>query len=61
MVNGTYENAGMTLPSNAAIPAVDSRRYVLAHLAGRRIVDMVKEDLKVSKILKPEAFRNAIR
>ena len=55
------EALGMGLPGNAAIPAVDSRRYVLAHLAGRRIVDMVREDLRMSKILTPEAFENAIR
>jgi L-arabonate dehydrase len=51
----------MGLPSNAAIPAVDSRRYVLAHMAGRRIVEMVREDLRMSKILTREAFENAIR
>src|SRR5579863_7426349 len=55
------EALGMGLPQNAAIPAVDSRRYVLAHQAGRRIVEMVKEDLKISRILKREAFENAIR
>src|ERR1700720_2179057 len=46
------EALGMGLPTNAAIPAVDSRRYVLAHMAGRRIVEMGHEDLKISKILK---------
>src|SRR5579863_3330596 len=55
------EALGMGLPQNAAIPAVDSRRYVLAHQAGRRIVEMVKEDLKISRILTREAFENAIR
>jgi len=55
------ESLGMGLPSNAAIPAVDSRRYVLAHTAGRRIVEMVKEDLRMSKILTRKAFENAIR
>ena len=55
------EALGMGLPTNAAIPAVDSRRYVLAHSAGRRIVDMVKEDLRISKILTRKAFENAIR
>jgi len=49
------------MPHNAAIPAVDSRRYVLAHLAGRRIVEMVHEDLRISRILTREAFENAIR
>jgi dihydroxy-acid dehydratase len=55
------EALGMGLPQNAAIPAVDSRRYVLAHQAGRRIVEMVHEDLKISRILTREAFENAIR
>ena len=55
------EALGMGLPHNAAIPAVDSRRYVLAQLAGRRIVEMVKEDLRISKILTRQAFENAIR
>src|ERR1035438_9250902 len=55
------EALGLGMPHNAAIPAVDSRRYVLAHLAGRRIVEMVHEDLKISRILTREAFENAIR
>jgi L-arabonate dehydrase len=54
------EALGLSLPENAAIPAADSRRKVLAHLSGMRIVDMVKEDLKLSDILTPEAFENAI-
>jgi len=54
------EALGVTLPHNAAIPASDSRRKVLAHLSGRRIVDMVKEDLTLSKIMTREAFENAI-
>jgi L-arabonate dehydrase len=55
------EALGMGLPHNAAIPAVDARRQVLAHMAGRRIVEMVREDLIMSKILTREAFENAIR
>jgi L-arabonate dehydrase len=55
------EVLGMALSGNAAIPAVDSRRRVMAHLTGRRIVDMVKDDLKPSDILTREAFENAIR
>jgi dihydroxy-acid dehydratase len=55
------EALGMGLPHNAAIPAVDARRYVLAHMAGRRAVEMVREDLKMSKILTRQAFENAIR
>ena len=55
------EALGMGMPGNAAIPAVDARRYLLARMAGRRIVDMVREDLRISKILKREAFENAIR
>ena len=55
------EALGMGLPSNAAIPAADSRRKVLAHMAGRRIVEMVREDLRMSKILTRKAFENAVR
>ena len=55
------EALGMALSGNAAIPAVDSRRRVMAQLTGRRIVQMVKDDLKPSDILKKEAFENAIR
>jgi len=54
------EALGMGLPTNAAIPAVDSRRRVLARIAGRRIVEMVHEDMRMSKILVKEAFENAI-
>lgn len=54
------EALGLTLPGNAAIPAVDANRKVLARMSGRRIVEMIKEDLKMSKILKREAFENAI-
>ncbi len=55
------EALGIALSTNAAIPAVDSRRYVLAQMAGRRIVEMVHEDLTISKILTRKAFENAIR
>lgn len=55
------EALGIGLPNNAAIPAVDSRRHVLAHLAGRRIVDLVKEDMTMSQVLTRKAFENAIR
>ena len=55
------ESLGLTLPSNAAIPAADSRRKVLAQYSGARIVEMVKENLKPSDILTREAFENAIR
>ncbi|GLU31134.1 IlvD/Edd family dehydratase [Trinickia caryophylli] len=55
------EALGVTLPHNAAIPAVDARRYVLAHLSGMRIVEMVQQDLRLSKLLTREAFENAIR
>jgi dihydroxy-acid dehydratase len=54
------EALGMGLPTNAAIPAVDSRRRVLARMAGRRIVQMVHDDLRMSRILTREAFENAI-
>ena len=55
------EALGTSLPHNAAIPAVDARRYVLAHLSGMRIVDMVWEQLTLSKVLTRQAFENAIR
>src|SRR6056297_1684588 len=55
------EALGMALSGNAAIPAVDSRRRVMAQLSGRRIVQMVKDDLKPSDILTRAAFENAIR
>ena len=55
------EAMGMSLPENAAIPAVDARRMRLAHLSGRRIVEMVREDLRMSKVLTREAFANGIR
>jgi dihydroxy-acid dehydratase len=54
------EAMGMSLPTNAALPAVDARRMALAHLTGKRIVEMVEEDLKPSDILTKEAFENAI-
>jgi L-arabonate dehydrase len=55
------EALGVTLPHNAAIPAVDARRYVLAHMSGMRIVEMALEDVRLSKLLTREAFENAIR
>jgi L-arabonate dehydrase len=55
------EAMGLGLPQNAAIPAADARRNLLARMAGRRIVDMVREDLTISKILTRAAFENAVR
>ena len=55
------EALGMALSGNAAIPAVDSRRRVMAQLTGRRIVQMVKDDLKPSDVMTRAAFENAIR
>jgi Dihydroxyacid dehydratase/phosphogluconate dehydratase len=54
------EALGLAMPDNATIPAADSRRKVLAHMAGMRIVEMVKEDLKMSQILTRKAFENSI-
>ncbi len=54
------EALGMSLPGNAAIPAVDARRYTLAQMTGRRIVQMVQEDLRMSRVLTRPAFENAI-
>ncbi|WP_149143027.1 L-arabinonate dehydratase [Gemmobacter caeruleus] len=55
------EALGMALSGNAAIPAVDSRRRVMAQMTGRRIVQMVKDDLKPSDVMTKPAFENAIR
>ena len=55
------EALGLGLPGNAAYPAVDGRRNVLARMSGRRIVEMVHEDLSLSRILTREAFENAVR
>jgi L-arabonate dehydrase len=55
------EALGMSLPGNAAIPAVDARRNTLAQMTGRRVVEMVREALCMSRILTREAFENAIR
>jgi L-arabonate dehydrase len=55
------EALGLGLPFNGTLPAVDSRRYALAHLAGRRIVDLISNDVRISKVLTREAFENAIR
>ncbi|MEO1472147.1 MAG: dihydroxy-acid dehydratase, partial [Pseudomonadota bacterium] len=55
------EALGMALSGNAAIPAVDARRRVIAQLSGRRIVQMVKDDLKPSDVMTRHAFENAVR
>ncbi len=54
------EALGLTLPGAAAIPAVDSRKMVAAQLTGRRIVDMVRDEIRMSQIVTREAFENAI-
>jgi dihydroxy-acid dehydratase len=60
-MNSLAEALGMSLPGSSAIPAVDSRRRQVAFLTGRRAVQMVEEDLRMSKILTSAAFANAIR
>src|SRR5207244_12029690 len=55
------EALGVGMPGNAAYPAVDARRNVIARMAGRRIVELVKEDVRLSRILTKPAFENAIR
>jgi len=55
------EALGMCLPGSAAVPAPDAHRYRFAHLTGRRIVQMVREDLRMSRVLTRQAFENAIR
>jgi dihydroxy-acid dehydratase len=55
------ESLGLSLPGNAAIPAADARRKVLAQISGLRIVEMVRENVKLSDILTRKAFENAIK
>ncbi|WP_366657768.1 IlvD/Edd family dehydratase [Fodinicurvata sp. EGI_FJ10296] len=55
------EALGLGLPYNAAYPAVDARRKVLAHMVGRRAVEIVESDLQLSRVLTMDAFRNAVR
>ena len=59
-MSSLVESMGLSLPTNGALPAVDARRMALAHLTGKRIVEMVDEELKPSEILTREAFINAI-
>ena len=54
------EGMGISMPTNATLPAVDARRMTLAHLSGKRIVEMVEEELNLSKVLTKESFQNAI-
>lgn len=55
------ESLGLSLPGNAAIPAPDARRKIIAHMSGMRAVEMVAEDQKLSDVLTREAFENAIK
>ncbi|WP_448212703.1 IlvD/Edd family dehydratase [Colwellia sp. MEBiC06753] len=55
------EAMGIALPGNAAIPAPDANRKLMAQMVGRRIVDLVKDDVPLSKILTKQAFENAIK
>ncbi len=54
------EAMGLALPNNATLPAVDARRRTLAHLSGRRIVEMVRQDIRLSQLATRAAFENAI-
>jgi dihydroxy-acid dehydratase len=54
------EALGLTLPGAASIPAADARHAAMATLTGKRIVDMVWEDLKPSDLLSEAAFQNAV-
>ncbi|MEI2297836.1 IlvD/Edd family dehydratase [Ensifer sp. MJa1] len=54
------EAMGLSLPTNAALPAVDARRMALSHMTGKRIVEMVHEDLRLSKVLTKKNFENGI-
>lgn len=60
-MSSMVESLGLSLSGNAAIPAVDANRKVLAQLSGRRIVEMVREDMKLSDILTRKAFENSIK
>lgn len=59
-MSSLVEAMGLSLPTNGALPAVDARRMALAHLTGKRIVEMVEEDLTLSKVLTRASFENAI-
>lgn len=59
-MSSLVEAMGLSLPMNGSLPAVDARRMALAHMTGKRIVEMVEEDLKLSDVLKRENFENAI-
>ncbi len=59
-MSSLVEAMGLSLPMNGSLPAVDARRMSLAHMTGKRIVEMVEEDLKLSDVLKRENFENAI-
>jgi dihydroxy-acid dehydratase len=59
-IAGLVEALGLSLPHNADLPAVDARRQSLAHRTGNRIVQLVNDDVKLSRILTREAFENAI-
>lgn len=55
------EAMGLSLPYNGSLPAVDARRQALAHLSGRRAVEMVLEDRRLSQVLTLETLHNAIK
>ncbi len=59
-ISSLVEAMGLSLPMNGTLPAVDARRAALAHMSGRRIVEMVEEDLRLSRVLSRESFENAI-
>jgi len=55
------EAMGLALPFNATTPAVDAQRRRIAHESGRLIVQMAREDVRLSKILTRQAFENGVR
>ncbi len=59
-MNCLTEALGLALPGNGTIPAVSAARRRLAKLTGMRIVEMVREDLRPSLILTPDAFENGL-
>jgi len=59
-MSSLVEAMGLSLPQNGTLPAVDARRFALAHRTGRRIVELVKTDVRLSQIATRAAFENAI-
>jgi len=59
-ISTVIEAMGLCLPMNGSLPGADSRRKALAHLTGGRIVELVRQDIRLSHLLTREAFENGI-